>query len=97
MSCTFPSLLLYSLEDQGNSKIHTPIFYVDKEGDTFVQPKGIILFKTLKGQSVIQQYLYWGGEGVGGRWKVGGEGGEGRGGEGRGSGVSVRGVSRRGG
>ena len=45
-----PVCALSSLEDQGTSKIPTPIYYVDKEGETFVQPKGIILFKTLKGK-----------------------------------------------
>lgn len=37
-----------SLEDLGSSKLPTPICYVDQEGETYVQPKGIILFKTLK-------------------------------------------------
>ena len=39
-----------SLENLGSSKLPTPICYVDKEGETYVRPKGIILFKTLKGQ-----------------------------------------------
>ena len=44
------SLCPLSLEGIGSSKLPTPICYVDKEGETYVQPKGIILFKTLKGQ-----------------------------------------------
>ena len=47
--CLLP-LCSLSLEDLGSSKHATPICYVDKEGETYVQPKGIILFKTLKGQ-----------------------------------------------
>ena len=46
--CLLP-LCPLSLEDLGTSKHPTPICYVDKEGETYVQPKGIILFKTLKG------------------------------------------------
>lgn len=45
----FLPLPLLSLEDIGTSKLPIPICYVDKEEETYVQPKGIILFKTLKG------------------------------------------------
>lgn len=46
--CFLP-LPLLSLEDIGTSKLPTPICYVDKDEETYVHPKGIILFKTLKG------------------------------------------------